>query len=78
MNAYNFAKEHGLLAIPSGRAGGVIGDVVMDFAVGLQVGFIKNGAPRSGERIDKLNFLMRACDLNPGCQLADISSLLKF
>ena len=50
----------------------------MDFAVGLQVGFIKNGAPRSGERIDKLNFLMRACDLNPGCQLADISSLLKF
>ena len=29
----------------------------MDFAVGLQVGFIKNGAPRSGERIDKLNFL---------------------
>ncbi|MRM86780.1 phosphopyruvate hydratase [Faecalicatena contorta] len=78
MNAYNFAKEHDLLAIPSGRAGGVIGDVVMDFAVGLQVGFIKNGAPRSGERIDKLNFLMRACDLNPGCQLADISSLLKF
>lgn len=78
MNAYDFAQENNLLAIPSGRAGGVIGDVVMDFAVGLQVGFIKNGAPRSGERIDKLNFLMRACDLAPGCKLADISPLLKF
>lgn len=78
MTAYKFAKEHNLLAIPSGRAGGVIGDVVMDFAVGLQVGFIKNGAPRSGERIDKLNFLMRACDLAPNCKLSDISSILRF
>ena len=76
--AYDYAMEHDLLAIPSGRAGGVIGDIVMDLAVGLQVGFIKNGAPRSGERIDKLNFLMRARDLNPGCQLADITGLLKF
>ena len=78
MNTYEFAKAHNLLAIPSGRAGGVIGDVVMDFAVGLQVGFIKNGAPRSGERIDKLNFLMRACDLAPGCKLSDISPILRF
>lgn len=78
MDAYEFAKSHNLLAVPSGRAGGVIGDVVMDFAVGLQVGFIKNGAPRSGERIDKLNFLMRACDLAPDCRLSDITPLLKF
>lgn len=78
LDAYEFAKAHNLLAVPSGRAGGVIGDVVMDFAVGLQVGFIKNGAPRSGERIDKLNFLMRACDLTPGCELSDITKLLKF
>ena len=78
LNTYEFAKAHNLIATPSGRAGGVIGDVVMDLAVGLQVGFIKNGAPRSGERIDKLNFLMRACDLTPGCRLADITPLLKF
>ena len=78
MDTYEFAKAHNLLAIPSGRAGGVIGDVVMDFAVGLQVGFIKNGAPRSGERIDKLNFLMRACDLAPGCKLSDISPIFRF
>lgn len=78
MDTYHFAQKHNLLAIPSGRAGGVIGDVVMDFAVGLQVGFIKNGAPRSGERIDKLNFLMRACDLAPDCKLSDISPILRF
>jgi enolase len=50
----------------------------MDFAVGLEVGLIKNGAPRSGERIDKLNFLMRACDLSNDCTMADISGLVRF
>ena len=78
MDTYRFARKNGMLAIPSGRAGGVIGDVVMDLALGLEVGFIKNGAPRSGERIDKLNVLMRACDMNPGCSISDIRGLLKF
>ncbi len=78
LDTFHFAKEHHLFATPSGRSGGVVGDVVMDLAVGLGIPFIKNGAPRSGERIDKLNFLMRACDLSPGCRLADISALLKF
>ncbi|MHB8276087.1 MAG: phosphopyruvate hydratase [Candidatus Humimicrobiaceae bacterium] len=76
--AYQFAKDHNLIAVPSGRSGGVIGDIVMDFAVGLQVGFIKNGAPHSGERIDKLNFLLRACSLSLGCKLSDISNLVRF
>jgi enolase len=44
----------------------------------LQAPFQKNGAPRSGERIDKLNFLMRACDLSPGCELADVTKLVRF
>lgn len=78
LDAYRFARERGLLAIPSGRSGGVIGDVVMDLAVGLDVSFIKNGCPRSGERIDKLNFLMRVADLTPGCVMSDISSLVRF
>lgn len=78
LDTYRFAREHGLLATPSGRSGGIVGDVVMDLAVGLGIPFIKNGAPRSGERIDKLNFLMRACDTNPGCRLSDIAPLLKF
>jgi enolase len=78
LDTYRFGREHGLIAVPSGRSGGAVNDVVMDFSVGLQVPFQKNGAPRSGERIEKLNFLMRACDLNPGSQLADLSSLVKF
>lgn len=78
LDAYRYAKERNLITVPSGRSGGVINDVIMDFAVGLQVGFIKNGCPKSGERIDKLNFLIRACSLNEGCKMADISSLVKF
>lgn len=78
LDAFRFAMEHNMIAVPSGRSGGVIGDVAMDLAVGLQIKFIKNGAPRSGERIDKLNFLMKACDQNPGCKLSDISNLIRF
>lgn len=78
MDAYRFAKDHGMIAVPSGRSGGVVDDVVMDFSVGLQVPFQKNGAPRTGERIEKLNFLMRANAANPGCRLYDISSHVKF
>jgi enolase len=78
LDAYGFARRHNLVTVPSGRAGGVTDDIVMDLAVGLQVRFIKNGAPRSGERIDKLNFLMRAASLYPGCKLADLSEAVKF
>lgn len=76
--AHNYAKERGMFSIPSGRSGGVVGDIVMDLAVGFEIPFIKNGAPRSGERIDKLNFLMRACDTNPGCKMADLSQIIRF
>lgn len=78
MDAYRFAADHGMIAVPSGRSGGVVDDVVMDFSVGLEVPFQKNGAPRSGERIEKLNFLMRANARSPGCRLFDITPLLRF
>ncbi len=78
LETYRFGRDHGLIAVPSGRSGGAVHDVVMDFSVGLQVPFQKNGAPRSGERIEKLNFLMRAGDLCPGSRLADLSRLVRF
>lgn len=78
LDAHTYAKDHGLFSIPSGRSGGVIGDVVMDLAVGLQVPFIKNGCPRSGERIDKLNFLMRVKDQYPNCHMANIDHFIRF
>jgi len=78
MDAHRFASEHGMFSVPSGRSGGMVDDVVMDFSVGLEVPFQKNGAPRSGERIEKLNFLMRANAASPGCRLYDIKPLLRF
>jgi enolase len=78
LETYEYGVAHDLIAVPSGRSGGVVDDVVMDLSVGLQVLFQKNGAPRSGERIEKLNFLMRAADSIPDCRLADVGSIVKF
>jgi len=78
LESHYYAHERGLFSITSGRSGGVIGDIVMDMAVGLQIPFIKNGCPRSGERIDKLNFLMRIADEYEGCKMADISDIVRF
>ncbi|MFF2315282.1 phosphopyruvate hydratase [Arthrobacter sp. NPDC058097] len=78
LQTFDTAVENGLLAVPSGRSGGVIDDVVMDLSVGLQVPFQKNGAPRSGERIEKLNFLMRAADSIPDSRLADVPAIVRF
>lgn len=78
LDAYEYGRERGMYAIPSGRSGGVVGDVVMDLSIGLEVPFQKNGAPKSGERIDKLNMLMRACDMAPGCRMSDLTGIVKF
>jgi enolase len=78
LDCFEYAVQNAILAIPSGRSGGVIDDVVMDLAVGLGVPFQKNGAPRSGERIEKLNFLLRAAERIPNCTLADVPALVRF
>jgi enolase len=78
LECFEYAAQNGILAIPSGRSGGVIDDVVVDLAVGLGAPFQKNGAPRSGERIEKLNFLLRAAEGIPNCALADMPALVRF
>jgi enolase len=78
LDCFEYATRNAVLAIPSGRSGGVIDDVVMDLAVGLAAPFQKNGAPRSGERIAKLNFLLRAAEDIPDCALADVAALARF
>jgi enolase len=78
LDCFEYAARNAILAIPSGRSGGVIDDVVMDLAVGLAAPFQKNGAPRSGERIEKLNFLLRAAEAIPNCALADVPALVRF
>jgi enolase len=78
LEAARYATDNGLIAVPSGRSGGVVEDIVMDFSVGLEVPFQKNGAPRSGERIEKLNFLIRAKAANSGCRMYDLTPLFRF
>ena len=78
LEAARYASDNGLIAVPSGRSGGVVEDIVMDFSVGLEVPFQKNGAPRSGERIEKLNFLIRAKAANPGAGMFDLTPLFRF
>ncbi|MEB3982041.1 enolase [Mycobacterium sp. 663a-19] len=78
LDCFEYAAANDILAIPSGRSGGVLDDVVMDLAVGLGAPFQKNGAPRSGERIAKLNFLLRAAEGIPNCALADVPALVRF
>ena len=88
--AHKFASEHGMFSVTSGRSGGVVGDVVMDLAVALQIPFIKNGCPRSGERIEALVAedakvyviddaeLQRVKDNYPGCHMAKIDDIVRF
>lgn len=78
IDAHSFAENHGMLTIPSGRSGGVVGDVVSDLSVGLQVKICKTGVPRSGERIDKINFLLRASNENPKAKLVDWTNMVRF
>lgn len=78
LETFDLATASGLLALPSGRSGGVIDDIVMDLSLGLGVAFQKNGAPRSGERIEKLNFLIRAAQRHPEASLARLERLVRF
>lgn len=78
LETFAFARQRGLLAIPSGRSGGAVDDVVADVCLGLQVPISKNGAPRSGERLNKINSLLRASSENPGSHLGDLSALVRF
>ncbi|MFI7067468.1 enolase C-terminal domain-like protein [Kribbella sp. NPDC050124] len=78
LECYTYARAHGVHAVPSGRSGGVVDDVVMDLSVGLGVPFQKNGAPRSGERIEKLNYLLRVSEQIADCTLADVPAIAKF
>ena len=78
LDCFEYASQNAILAIPSGRSGGVIDDVVMDLAVGLAAPFQKNGTPRSGERVEKLNFLLRTAERIDNCALADVPALVRF
>lgn len=53
------AKAHGYMPIMSHRSGETEDTFIADFSVGLNVKFIKTGAPVRGERTAKYNQLLR-------------------
>lgn len=78
LETFRFAKEKKIITLASGRSGGVINDVIADLSLGLQTELSKNGAPKSGERIEKMNWSIRASTDNPNSQLFDCSKIAKF
>lgn len=78
LEAHRFAKEHGMLTIPSQRGGGVIWDTVMDMGVGLEVEACKSCCPRGGESVYAMNCLYRAADENPEAKIFDFTPLVRF
>ena len=75
---HKFAVDHGMLSIPSGRSGGTVGDIIADLSIGLSSKISKNGAPKSGERLDKINSLLRASSENPGCGICSFDGIIRF
>ena len=78
LEACDFAKEHGMIVVPSTRGGGIVDDIVMELAVAIEAEAVKNSAPRGGERIYSLNCLYRAADAYPDAKLYDWSKLVRF
>lgn len=68
-----FMKQHDLLVVASGRAGGVIDDPNAELAIALGLPIMKTGAPRSGERTIFTNTGLRVEEqLKPGKTMADV------
>jgi enolase len=78
LEAHQFARDHGMITVPSQRGGGAVDDVVMDICIAIEAQAVKNSAPRSGERIYALNSIYRAADENPDAKLFDFSKITKF
>ncbi len=78
LQTINYAKENNIITLASGRSGGVVNDVIADLSLGLQTELSKNGAPKSGERIEKMNWSLRASSDNPNSKLFDCTDIIKF
>ncbi len=57
--AAHYAKGHGYVVVGSGRAGGSVDDPIPDVAVAAEAPLVKFGAPRTGERLNLQNGLLR-------------------
>ncbi len=75
LEAMEILERQGLIAIASGRAGGVLDDPIADMAVGVRTDLIKTGAPRSGERTHIINALLSLEERNDMIMFAGASRI---
>ena len=54
-----FATAHGYYVIPSSRGGGTVDDPITDISIAICAPFAKFGAPRTGERTNYQNCMLR-------------------
>jgi enolase len=77
--AQEYAHKHGLLSIPSIRAGGINDDPIVDMAIAFGCCAIKQGPPRNGQSIHCINTLLRVEDIEiPVPVPFDFSPYVKF
>lgn len=75
--AHEFAKAHGMITVPSIRAGAVTNDSIFDMAVAFGAPCTKQGPPRNGERTYGINFLARVADLYPQAKPFDFTTIAR-
>jgi len=76
--AIEYAHSHGIIGIPSVRAGGCTNDPIFDFAVAYGCCATKQGPPKNGERVYGINFLTRVEDEHPKAKPYDFKPHIKF
>jgi enolase len=59
LNAARYATDHGYVLIGSCRAGGTVDDPIPEVSVAAGATLVKLGAPRTGERVNLQNCLLR-------------------
>ena len=59
MDAIRYARRNGFKTIVSHRSGETEDTFIADLGVGLEMDYIKSGAPNRSERVAKYNRLLR-------------------
>jgi enolase len=78
MKAIEYAHSHGIIGIPSVRAGGCTDDPIFDFAIAYGCCATKQGPPKNGERVYGINFLTRVEDEHSSAKPYDFTPNIKF
>jgi len=78
IEAVEYAQSHGILTLPSVRAGGCTDDPIFDFAVAYGCPATKQGPPKNGERVYGINFLTRVEDEHPKAKPYDFKPHIKW